>query len=400
MGRELDVARSALLASTVFAGGIALPIRADATPLGVVSILSALTLGTFDSGGLGASSATGAPKVAVFVGDTSTGSALLLVNSSGTAKDARVIGGAVVIGNSLGDTRASAHLGTTATLDISGGSIQFARSSLAAISLAVTDQVVSGGVATSTGVTGGSVLISAGQTSLTTYDSGGGVVVAANVSSGGTYVGNVASTLAAIVNSGLVSTGSSSKYIDVTVNGSTGNGSGVNIGVTSGGIGTGRQQFIVVDVTTELTTALTLSAENSSDYFFVYLTSGISAGGVITTGTADGVAPDASHIITVIGANPTGGNIINGTQQGSFFYTGAGTVTVNGTIDGGIFLANATTSASELLLNGNALISANSWNGYFAASTDEPASLAAVATGVLGLGAVRRRKRRVSIQQS
>lgn len=393
MGREFDVARSALLASTVFAGGVALPIRADATPSSVVSILSALTLGTLNSGGIGASASGVANPVAVYVGDGSNGTATLYVSNNTAAPVTRIIGGSVVVGGtSAGDTRTSMFISGPGTLDISGGAIEFARSNLTAISGMLNALVVSGGTATSTTVTGGSALISAGQTTRTSYDSGGGVVLSANVSGAASSLINVAKTVSNIVTSGLAG-GAASNYIDVTVNGS-GNGTGVGgITVTSGGIGTGRQQFIVVDVTSELTTALTLSAENSSDYFFVYLTSGIGAGGAITTGSADGVTPSAANIITIIGQNPTD-NMISGTQQGTFIDTASGTAKVAGTIDGGIFMADASTSASELMLIGGAVISANAWNGYFAASTNEPASMAALATGALALGAARRRKRR------
>lgn len=410
MGRELDVARSALLASTVFAGGVALPLHAYATPANIFQLLGAADgavisaasggyLGVFNSGGLGASSAGGAGPVAVFIDNISTGAATLVVASSTNGSVAAVIGGAVVIGDAASGTTTSAVISSGAKLDISGGVLEFAHSSFLAIANhGGSAQVVSGGSVSAGVLSGGTILISSGQTALNAFDSSGGVVLSANLTSADLLVGNAATVIDSLVSSGLTSAGLSSHIIDVTVNGS-GIGTGVGGVTVSHGIGTGKQQFILIDVTTELTQALTLSAENASDYFFVYLTSGLGSGGVITTGSADGVTPNASHIITIIGDTTTSGTQIYGTQQGTFIYDGGaagGTLTVNGTINGGIFLANTSTNASELLLNGGSLIQANPWNGYFVAASNEPASLAGLATGAVALGALRRRKRRMS----
>ncbi len=156
----------------------------------------------------------------------------------------------------------------------------------------------------------------------------------------------------------------------------------------TGTVNAGRRGYVAIDDTTALTSTLTLSSSNSSNYFFLYLAGGIGSGGSIQIGGS----LLASHVIVVLGAAST----INTSTYGSYFISGAGNVTVasGGVINGGFFMAGTSTTPEELYLTGGAQIVSNPWNGYILANAPEPATLAVLGSALLGLATLRRQSAR------
>jgi hypothetical protein len=361
--------RNFLLAGTVLTvGGYAdnanaVPFSVLQTALGATNTLTS-ALGTIGAGGIGATANSLDNGDAVFLGATgtkggtlvTTGGAGSIVLNGGTNQFGQINAGNFAIGTRTADPT-GANIVSGETLKVAG-TLSIGKTSESQV-FPVTSRVTQGALAL------------------------------------GASLSNAGSSIATVVNAltTLVSGGSS----DVTISGS-GTGTDVNgVGVT-GTIGSGIRGYTLVDVTSQLTSNLVLQVKNPNDYFFLYLANGIGSGGSISIGSygtyATGATLDPSHVIVVLGG--TAQDTISGSTVGSYFLSSANTLTVGtgGKVTGGIYVNAPSTVASELLLTQGATITANPWNGYLLASTPEPTSVAAVMSGLVGLGAVRRRRRR------
>jgi hypothetical protein len=105
-----------------------------------------------------------------------------------------------------------------------------------------------------------------------------------------------------------------------------------------------------------------------ADYFFIYLSGGMSnTGSIVTTGSSI----DASHIIIASNGNAT---VTGSTQMGNYIMQ-KGTLTIgsSATLTGGVFMStNTSTNSDELLMNSGAKIVSGAWNGIVSASAPEP----------------------------
>ena len=154
----------------------------------------------------------------------------------------------------------------------------------------------------------------------------------------------------------------------------------------------GKNGYSLIKVSSALNGALTLSGQNVSDYFFIYLAGGMSSGGSINFATGS-TANDASHVIVVLGGS--GSDVMNTATVGSYFNTTNTNTTLSGALNGGFFMVAAGTATAGFILDTTAVITPNAWSGLISSSAPEPASLGLLATALAGLAAARRRRRKI-----
>lgn len=349
MGREFDAARSALLATTVLAGVVVFTRPAGAVPYSMVETLN-LGDAPLSAGGLGNAAVQQAGSIALFAGSTNaTGSVLITQDAANKTKTTIHAGTSPASGIVV--------LGTLATMAPNGG-------------------------------TGGN------KGTIALQQSGTNVVVGtgATFTKSNTHGTITGATTMAVANNFATAAGS------IAADAQTIASATADFSLTNGGtVYAHNRGYSVIDITGQLTQALTLEAGNASDYFFVELENGIGNGGAIVFGTpvAGGTAPLASNVIVNVDGGGT--STINTSTFGSYIDTsGLLKVSGNTTIDGGLLLANKSTSPLELETMSGVVITPDPWNGYVSASAPEPGSWLALASGLLPLGAIRRRRRRVS----
>lgn len=336
--------------------------------------------------GLAATSITGTNGVTVYVGqtNTSTNSKGALAVSSGTGKIG-VSGGAqatVLIGSSSGGTtggQANANSIAGITVQIYGA-LDVTRSTVNKTGT-VTVSGTPGSTTTSFHATSANGQV---QTLASNTANGGGSTGTGGLATIGAASGAItaADTTIATVGTGTACGGS---YGCLSYN---------NL-VAPGKLGVG-QGYTTVKITSALTSTLYLSPENTSQYFFIYLAGGINGGSIqFQPGAAGG---NAANVIVLL--SDTGGaqNIATG-SVGTYIWAPSAaaneTLAVAGTLTGGVFMLNQSTSSTDTLsLASGAQITPAAWSGWISTTAPEPASMAVLGSGLLGLvGFVRRRRR-------
>lgn len=379
--RRLAARFAATAAIVSMAGG-----SASAIPYSTVSTTwgwsaGTAVLGTLGTGGIGATTATGNNGATVYVGSTGTtgGKADIVFNQTGNGNNAVTVGGTTVFqsnnttaangtyirDNSGGTGTKTATFGTLSV----GGSATVGRTNGNGSTTTLNEQITS---------------TSPSQTSVTgtTAIAANNITVTSSIANGtASSAQGVQSVVGKLTNA---TTGITSANAD----------SGSLAGNAAATVNVGRNGYYSVYVNSTLTQNIQLNARSTSAYVFVYLTNGIGANGAISLAT--GSSLDSSHVIVIVGGTGASTMSTNNNIGTWILNSGRSLSMSNGAaINGGIFLSNSATTASELFFAGNATITSNPWNGYIASGAPEPASIAAMGVGLLGLcGVVRRRRRR------
>lgn len=311
--------------------------------------VSELSLGpvALSSGGLTVGTTSAPGGVTVFGGDTSTGTAGVLITTDPT------IGAGATI--DAGGTN-----GVGAVVVGSGGTLQ--------PGAGATINLNEDGTNVYTG-TGGSA------------STGAGTINGLTVGTPGNPMNSAADAIAADVSTIATLAGGTP---DAVVDGSAG-----------GMVNSSRTGYTVINVTSQLTGILTLEAGDPSDYFFVYLSGGIVTGGSVQFASSLDpryVDPIASNVIVALAGTSS---TISTTTQGSYLAS-SGTIAMSrgATVVGGVFMANtSTTTAAEIMMTSGVLITPHAWNGLISSAAPEPAAASAMASGLVGLLLLRRRGR-------